>query len=325
MRRAVVATVIAVLATTIVVVAPANAKPAPKPGLSATTRTVAETGRAAVVALKLSKTATKTVKVAWATKDGTARAGSDYTKSSGTVIIKEGRRTGTITVPVLDDAAHEGTESFTVILASKQAKSARPVTVTINDNDAPPPPAPTAPSALAGTITVVRTSPDPGFLTRQVTTTLTMNVHLMPTATPGQWRDNGSGGWTINGAASDLAPGCFGFENSTKVADAGTFLTDAGAPSAKRAGLVLTGFDAAGAAGTPSLSWTGTSAATRTTAGAFCMPGLPPPYTTDEFTWDLTQAAPGSYTGTTGAGRGLTLGSGDPATTQVTGSLVPIP
>src|SRR6478735_2860909 len=119
----------------------AHAKPAPKPRLSAQAVTVLDNGVQAVVALKLSKKATKTVKVAWATKDGTALAGSDYTKSSGTVIIKEGRRTGTITVPVLDDAAHEGTESFTVILASKQAKSARPVTVTINDNDAPPPPA----------------------------------------------------------------------------------------------------------------------------------------------------------------------------------------
>src|SRR5204862_2772236 len=47
---------------------------------------------------------------------GTATAGSDYTALSGTVTIPIGQASATITVPVLDDALVEGSE--TVIASS---------------------------------------------------------------------------------------------------------------------------------------------------------------------------------------------------------------
>src|SRR6478735_3506953 len=111
--------------------APADARPPAKPRLTAKAVTVAENGGTAVVQVTLSNKAKKTVKVAWATKDGTAVAGADYTKSSGTVTIKKGKKAGTITVPVVDDVVHEETETFTITLSSRQATGAKAGTLTI--------------------------------------------------------------------------------------------------------------------------------------------------------------------------------------------------
>jgi len=295
----------------------AHAKPAPKPRLSAQAVTVLDNGVQAVVALKLSKKATKTVKVAWATKDGTALAGSDYTKSSGTVTIKKGKRTGTITVPILDDTVYEATEAFTVTLASKQATGAGPVTVTITDND--PTPGPTAPSALAGTITAVQTSADPLHPARSVVTTFTMTVRLVPTATPGQWRDDGSGSWTIRGSGYEtVTEDVCSYSAITEVSDTGTFLKGAGAPATKQGTLLLSGFDPAGATGAPLLAWAGTSAARRT-APNFCRT-----LAFDPGTWAFGQSATGGYTGTPGTGRGVRLGVDAPGQLTVTGSLTPV-
>ena len=49
---------------------------------------------------------------------GTATLGSDYTALSGSVTILAGATSATITVPVLDDALVEGTETVVVTLAS---------------------------------------------------------------------------------------------------------------------------------------------------------------------------------------------------------------
>ena len=66
--------------------------------------------------------------MSYATADGTARAGSDYTATSGTVIFAEGEVEQTIAVPVLDDALDEPDETFTVILS-------RPVNATLGDDE----------------------------------------------------------------------------------------------------------------------------------------------------------------------------------------------
>ena len=49
-----------------------------------------------------------TVSVSWATRDGTATAGSDYTAGSGTLSFGAGERTKTVRVSVLDDSHDEG-------------------------------------------------------------------------------------------------------------------------------------------------------------------------------------------------------------------------
>jgi YD repeat-containing protein len=78
----------------------------------------------------------------YATANGTATAGSDYSSTSGDLTWPDGDTTNrTFNVTVLDDAAVEGAETFTVALSSPVgATLGSPVsaTVTINDNDNPP-------------------------------------------------------------------------------------------------------------------------------------------------------------------------------------------
>jgi hypothetical protein len=66
----------------------------------------------------LSSTAPGPVDVNYATSDGTATAGSDYTATSGTLTIASGTSSGTISVPVIGDTVVEGDESFTLTLSN---------------------------------------------------------------------------------------------------------------------------------------------------------------------------------------------------------------
>ena len=86
------------------------------------------------------------VSVAYATKDGTAAAGSDYAAATGTLVFAPGEVSQTIRVAILDDALHEADEeTFEMTLA--RLANATPADVsatgTIRDNDLAPP-------ALAG-------------------------------------------------------------------------------------------------------------------------------------------------------------------------------
>ena len=56
------------------------------------------------------------VTVEYATSDATARAGEDYTAVSGTLVFTAGERSGTVSVPVIDDAHDEGAETLTLRL-----------------------------------------------------------------------------------------------------------------------------------------------------------------------------------------------------------------
>ena len=63
------------------------------------------------------------VTVNYATADGTAKAGEDYTATSGSLTFAAGERVKTVRVPLLDDAIDEGEETFTLRLSN--AKGAR--------------------------------------------------------------------------------------------------------------------------------------------------------------------------------------------------------
>jgi hypothetical protein len=81
------------------------------------------------------------VSVQYATADGTAKAGSDYTATSGTLTWADGDPTGrTITIPLTDDAIPEGAETFFVTLSNPTggATLGNPSTVTVNLADARP-------------------------------------------------------------------------------------------------------------------------------------------------------------------------------------------
>ena len=69
-------------------------------------------------AVTLSRAASGTVAVAYATADGTATAGEDYTARKGQLTFDPGETEKTVRVPVLDDAIDEGEETFTLRLTN---------------------------------------------------------------------------------------------------------------------------------------------------------------------------------------------------------------
>ncbi len=66
----------------------------------------------------LSRVVPETVTVAYATSDGTATAGEDYTGTSGTLRFATGDTEKTVSVPILNDALNEGRETFTLTLTN---------------------------------------------------------------------------------------------------------------------------------------------------------------------------------------------------------------
>ena len=68
----------------------------------------------AIFTAVLSRASSQQVAVSWATANGTAVAGSDYTMASGRLTIPAGQTTGTIVVTVLGDTVPEWDETFLV-------------------------------------------------------------------------------------------------------------------------------------------------------------------------------------------------------------------
>ena len=66
----------------------------------------------------LSRAASGTVSVDYATADGSATAGEDYTATSGTLTFNAGETTKTVSVPLLDDVVNDGGETFTLTLSN---------------------------------------------------------------------------------------------------------------------------------------------------------------------------------------------------------------
>ena len=69
-------------------------------------------------AVTLSRAASVSVSVDYATKDGTAAAGADYTAASGTLTFAAGETAKTVSVALLDDAIDEGKETFRLKLSN---------------------------------------------------------------------------------------------------------------------------------------------------------------------------------------------------------------
>ncbi|HKE60428.1 MAG TPA: Calx-beta domain-containing protein, partial [Pyrinomonadaceae bacterium] len=78
----------------------------------------------------------------YATSDGTATAGSDYTATSGTLNFADGELSKTFTIPILDDDIFEGNETINVTLSNPTGGPTlgTPATavVTINDGESTP-------------------------------------------------------------------------------------------------------------------------------------------------------------------------------------------
>ena len=66
----------------------------------------------------LSNASTQAITVQYATANGTAIAGSDYTSTSGTLTFNPGVTSQVINIPILNDSINEANETFTLNLAS---------------------------------------------------------------------------------------------------------------------------------------------------------------------------------------------------------------
>ncbi len=90
----------------------------------------------------LSKASTTPVTVQYATSNGTATAGQDYTAASGTITFAAGETSKTINVAVVGDATAEGDETLTLTLSSPSGAtiSTASATGTITNDDGTPPP-----------------------------------------------------------------------------------------------------------------------------------------------------------------------------------------
>ena len=93
----------------------------PKPALSVAGASLAE-GNAGTQSMSFTVTLGKAtplrVSVAYATADGTATAGSDYTTTSGTLVFAPAETSKTIAVPIVGDTSGEPDETFTLTLSN---------------------------------------------------------------------------------------------------------------------------------------------------------------------------------------------------------------
>ena len=96
----------------------------PGPALSVADATVEEAAGASLAfTVTLSRAAAVAVTVDYATSDGTAAAGSDYTAASGTLTFAAGDTSKTVRVAVADDAHDEGSETMTLTLSDPSPSS----------------------------------------------------------------------------------------------------------------------------------------------------------------------------------------------------------
>ena len=119
----------------------ADNESAPTVAFSASTYAVAEGGGSAIITATLSAASGVTATVAYATSDGTATAGSDYTAAGGTLTFAPGVTSQTFTVAVTNDTANEADETVSLALSSpSNATLGAPAsaTLTITDNDDAP-------------------------------------------------------------------------------------------------------------------------------------------------------------------------------------------
>lgn len=118
---------------------------------------------------------------------GTATSGSDFTALSGTLTIPAGSTTGTISIPIIDDAIVEGSETIIVTLTSVTSGTVTlgatlVATNTVADNDA-------ATVTIANTTNGTETGPANGLMTLTQTkasaTNTVLNYTIGGTATAG--------------------------------------------------------------------------------------------------------------------------------------------
>lgn len=194
----------------------------------------------------LSAASAQAVSVNYATSNGTATAGSDYTASSGTLTFAPGETSKTFTITVAGDTTAEPNEAFTVTLSSPinatLGTASATGTILDDDSDVTAPPAPSTPDldsasdSGASSTDNITNDTTPSFTgTAEAGATVTLydtngtSVLGTGTATGGTWSITSSalaaGTHTVTAKATDAA-------GNVSVASAGLQLTiDATAPT----------------------------------------------------------------------------------------------
>ena len=154
---------------------------APAPGnfaWSATSYSAGESAGTAIITVQRTDGSSGIVSVTYATSNGTALSGTDYTTASGTLTWLDGDATNkSFTVTIINDLDVESAETVTLTLSNPTGGAGiagtNPVTLTINDDDTAPVPGNVSWSATsysvgesAGTtiITVQRTGGSSGIV-----------------------------------------------------------------------------------------------------------------------------------------------------------------
>ncbi len=111
----------------------------PEPVLSVRNLTVSENAGSAVFEVALDVVSGEALTVDYATANGTAVAGSDYTGVSGTLSIGANTASKTVSVAITDDTLIESAETFTLTLSNAINASigVATATATITDDDTP--------------------------------------------------------------------------------------------------------------------------------------------------------------------------------------------
>ncbi|HXH42086.1 MAG TPA: FG-GAP-like repeat-containing protein, partial [Thermoanaerobaculia bacterium] len=106
---------------------------------SSATYSVSESAGAVTITVNRTGGTDCSVTVNFATSNGTATAGSDYTATSGTLTFGPGVTSQSFTVPIIDDGVNEANETFTVTLSTPGGGavlgSPASATATIIDDD----------------------------------------------------------------------------------------------------------------------------------------------------------------------------------------------
>ena len=95
-----------------------RAEPLPALSFVSNEVTVDEDAGPATLTVELTPASTGTVTVDYATRDSFAKAGEDYTATSGTLTFTAGQTSKTFTVPITDDDVYENNEAFFVDLSN---------------------------------------------------------------------------------------------------------------------------------------------------------------------------------------------------------------
>jgi hypothetical protein len=170
-----------------------------------------ENGGSATITVRREGGVGTTVTVDYATSNGSATAGADYTLTAGTLTFGPGDTSQTFAVPIIDDTVPENPETINLTLSNAGggavlgARTTAVLTIAFND---PQPPAITSTNATtftlgaAGTFTVTTTGfPD--------VTTITRGGAALPSGVG--YTDNGNGTATLAGTPSSGTAGTYAF------------------------------------------------------------------------------------------------------------------